>query len=93
MNLTLPIETIESFVRREAGINNNIVPVNIVDDSHGPIVVGEAGGYFTRGGNRIMYPSAYSKVGFSNMSYHCEIRMIYVGQTWIERSCTKLLRN
>ena len=34
-----------------------------------PTLIGEAGGHFTKSGDRITYPGAYARRGFSNMTY------------------------
>jgi hypothetical protein len=49
-----------------------------------PKETGESWYYTTRGGARILHPSAYSKRGFSNMVYHASTRRIEVGQQWVD---------
>lgn len=39
---------------------------------------GERGGWHTKGGARILYPSAYSKSGWSNMVYQTDDRVLVV---------------
>ena len=90
--MNIPIETVEAFVRRSCGVCNNAVPVNIVDCHHKPILWGKMGGHFTRGGARIRSPTAYSRVGWSNMCYKCDSRVIYVGERWIDKRIVALLK-
>lgn len=47
------------------------VHVPIIEDEKftEPTLDGTSGGWFTKGGSPIAYPSAYSKKGFSNMVY------------------------
>lgn len=44
------------------------VPI-IEDDVEVPKLDGEPGGWFTKSGSPIAYPSAYSRKGFGNMVY------------------------
>ena len=59
------------------------IPVELIKGYYEPFIIGEAGGHFTRGGNKIRYPSAYSKKGCSNMIYRTSTRKILVGQDWV----------
>jgi hypothetical protein len=45
--------------------------VPIIEDERftEPTLDGKSGGWFTKGGSPIAYPSAYSKKGFGNMVY------------------------
>jgi hypothetical protein len=66
-----------SRVRALFGVSS-AVPVIESPEVSKPELTGSPGGFFTRGGSRIYYPSAYSRKGFSNMVYHCSTRMILV---------------
>jgi hypothetical protein len=48
-----------------------------------PKVKGESWGYYTKGGTPITYPSAYSKVGWSNMEYRHSTLEFRVGRDWL----------
>lgn len=84
---------IREMVRRFAGVPNTAVPVTVVDgEGHAPILFGEPGGWHTKGGATIAYPSAYAKVGWSNMEYWTDAQYIYVGSRWIEKQILKAVR-
>lgn len=63
-------------IRLQFNVPNN-VPV-YEEDVPEPKIVGSRGGWFTRGGKPIHFPSAYSKKGRSNMVYQCSTRTIIV---------------
>lgn len=76
---------IRRMVREYLGVGKcNQIPVGITEPFQFPKLTGERGGYFTRGGVRITYPSAYGRKGRSNMVYRRDTRIITVGQPWIE---------
>jgi|GEM_PF-4863577 len=84
---------IRAFVRREANVRNSQVPViEVEEEGHAPIVIGTQGGWFTRGGARIAHPTAYAKVGWSNMEYWGDDRYILVGARWIENQLAGLVK-
>ena len=85
-------KTLKVFARRFLKIRNNAVPVNIVDDYHGPVTTGEKGGWFTAGGDPIRYPSAYSRSGWSNMVYMTDGRVVWVGRGWLDRQIKRIIR-
>lgn len=81
------VKTAENLEAREAAHKraliraqfnvSNAVPV-IEGEVLAPILVGSAGGHFTKSGDRISYPGAYSKKGFSNMVYKTSTQKIIV---------------
>lgn len=75
------IEAIEAahkraLIRAKFGVSNH-VPVE-EGPVLAPVLIGSEGGHFTKGGDRISYPGAYSKKGFSNMVYRASTRKIIV---------------
>lgn len=70
---------IRSYLRLH---HNNRWPIRIVEGNEPPRVKGEPWYYETKGGTYIKYPSAYSKVGWSNMRYVGSTRHIVVGRHW-----------
>lgn len=78
--------SIRQSIRKSVGIRSTGVTVTIIPGNHRPKLWGEPGGWFTRGGKPIRYPSAYSKVGFSNMVYQCSTENITVGKQWLKRN-------
>lgn len=50
---------------------------------------GEAGGWYTRGGSPIYHPTAYAQVGWSNMEYRRDTRVIYVGVARLQELVTQ----
>jgi len=56
--------------------------VRIVAGNAPPKVEGSGPHYRTKGGTRIVHPSAYSKAGWSNMTYVGSTREIVVGARW-----------
>ena len=73
-------------VRRLCRIMTNVknnMPVNVVEGYKHPEITGESWHYKTNGGKIIHYPSAYSKVGWSNMIYYPSTKSIEVGREWI----------
>ena len=56
------------LIREKFGVSNS-VPVIFEENIEKPTIEGYRGGWYTKGGARIRYPSAYSKKGMSNMVY------------------------
>ena len=58
-------------------------PVKIIPKSDDPPQFkGESWGWETKGGRYIRYPSAYRKIGWSNMMYRQSTLHIEVGEKW-----------
>jgi hypothetical protein len=75
-------KSIEYRARKLLGDKSNR-PVKIFsNESFEPRWAGESFHYETRGGQRIYYPSAYSKRGWSNMIYCYSTLHIEVGANW-----------
>lgn len=74
-------------IRKELGSRYRNLPVSIVEYGNVPKITGEAGGYFTKGGTPIRYPSAYSKTGWSNMQYICSTVSLDVPLSWLRKFC------
>lgn len=73
-----------SFVRDYFGFKKTTsIAVNIVWGYQPPKLRGRWGGWYTRGGQIINHPSAYARVGWSNMIYRCSTRRIDVGCFWV----------
>jgi len=70
---------IDAKLRRLCGVLNNQVRIVRLSGDSAPVITGERGGHFTKGGVRINNPSAYSRKGFSNMFYCSDSRVITVG--------------
>ncbi|RLB70464.1 MAG: hypothetical protein DRH04_03525 [Deltaproteobacteria bacterium] len=86
-------KAINAMVRRAAGVKNQSVPVLVADnEGHKPLVLGTPGGWFTRGGTPIHAPTTYRNQGWSNMVYECDDRQIIVGEKWITRKITSLVK-
>ena len=61
-------------------------PVTIIPGSdQAPETEGRLGGWETMGGRPIYHPSAYSRVGWSNMRYRCSSYKITVGERWLAK--------
>ena len=74
--------TISYVARKNIGDKSNR-PVEIIPQSfQSPVWDGESYGWETKGGSVIHYPSAYSKVGWSNMVYKHSTLKIRVGEFW-----------
>lgn len=73
-----------TWLRRYAGLSSSDTSATIVlvDGCSAPRVIGERGGHFTRGGARILHPSAYSRRGWSNMIYQTSSLRVQVGRDW-----------
>jgi len=61
---------------------SNAVPVTVSADVTEPTIHGNRGGHFTRGGDRIHSPSAYSRFGWSNMVYRSSTLEILIPPTF-----------
>lgn len=60
------------------------VPVIVVEGTDlPPVLFGEPGGWYTRGGKHIFHPSAYRKRGWSNATYRRSTERVYVGMQWL----------
>ena len=83
-NLTIiPADQNERRIARESCGAHTTCPVDVIDGSLPPHLLGDEWHYETRGGQRIHYPSAYAKRGFSNMVYiHSSLRVV-VGDQWL----------
>jgi hypothetical protein len=69
-----------SAIRKLKNASNH-VPVFVIPGSYQkPILSGEYGGYFTKGGARIDSPNAYAKKGWSNMEYRRSTLSIAIGE-------------
>ncbi len=62
------------------------IPVELIKGYYEPLMVGEAGGHFTKAGVPIRHPMAYGGKGLSNMVYKTSTRKIVVGQDWVEQN-------
>ena len=72
-------------IRRSFGIKYTGVPVYVIPGSvQQPVLSGNKGGWYTSGGTPIVYPSAYSKKGWSNMVYKNSTRSISVGEEYLK---------
>lgn len=71
-------------VRAAAGFGGRgwVPPVEIVGGAAPPHVEGKDRHYTNRSGDRIRYPSAYSKKGWSSLVYRHSTRRIVVGAAW-----------
>ena len=70
---------IDARLRKSCRVSNNRVPIVRITGDSGPTITGEPGGHFTKGGDRIAHPTAYSRRGWSNIVYACDTRVITVG--------------
>jgi len=59
------------------------VPVILINGESGPELRGEQGGWFTKTGQKIYHPSAYTAIAWSNADYVCDTRRIIVGADWV----------
>jgi hypothetical protein len=59
------------------------VPVVCTPGDASPREEGSPWCYRTSGGTLIEHPSAYGRVGWSNMHYHASTRRVVVGQDWL----------
>jgi hypothetical protein len=71
------------IIRMEANAHLNC-PIEVVAGDAAPQMVGESWYWQTKGGKRIHHPSAYSKKGWSSMTYCNSTRRVEVGIEWIE---------
>ena len=77
-------------LRVAAGMGKeNRYPIEIVDGSCSPEHCGSGWKWTTRGGKEIAYPSAYSRVGWSNMVYLPSTNRIRVGMDWLAKWLSK----
>ena len=76
-------------VRRAAGLGSGSgVPIVIVRGDVPPTLDGERQHYETRGGTRVRHPSAYARIGWSNLVYCHSTRRVVVGQGWLRALAT-----
>lgn len=69
--------------RRAAGLRpRDNRPVEVVEGDAAPKVVGTEQHYETRGGSWVRHPSAYAKVGWSNLVYVPSTVRVRVGREW-----------
>jgi hypothetical protein len=71
-------------LRALAGWPKTNIRVEVVPGQKGPTVRGNSWHYETRGGTVIDHPSAYSKLGWSNMIYVCSTIRVEIGSEWLE---------
>lgn len=77
---------IRSFAIRHAnGYVYTAAPITIEDGKLSPHWEGSSFHYETKGGRHIYHPSAYSKMGWSNMKYIPSTRHIVVGKEWLKK--------
>lgn len=75
-----------TMIRKEIGVGgNHSIPVCVDSTDHPPRLEGECGGFFTRTGIPITYPSAYARKGWSSMRYVRSSQRIIVGVLWISQ--------
>lgn len=72
------------YLKRHGYRGRNNLSIEVVDGNKSPSVEGNSYHYTTRGGRYIRYPSAYAKVGRSNMVYVNSDQRIVVGKEWIK---------
>jgi len=81
------LRTAENLDAREAAHKRALVRAKFNVGNHvpieegpvlSPVLVGSRGGHYTKSGDRISYPGAYSKRGWSNMFYQSSTQMIIV---------------
>lgn len=80
----LDLLEIRRAVRKAAAASRNNLPV-VLSESPGtpPKEVGDPWHFRTLGGTVIQYPSAYSKIGWSNMTYCPSTLRVVVGEEWL----------
>jgi hypothetical protein len=65
---------------------SHVSSVKIESGNRPPRVTsGGSGGWFTKGGTPISHPSAYSKIGWSNMEYRTNDEVVSVGFDWLAK--------
>lgn len=78
---------VRHIIRCMVRCRNVTEPVVLVDDPRGAESVGFTGESYhweTRGGRRIHHPSAYSRVGWSNVVYVSSTRQLECGREFYE---------
>jgi len=78
-----------TFLRSLFNVSNNVQVIEGQVDK--PILEGEAGGWFTKGGNRIFHPPSYGKRGWSNMKYKKSTYRIVVPFGTLEKKNIKTI--
>lgn len=81
---------IRRVIRCTVGVRWAAMPVHVVPGDAAPREEGAAWHYRTRGGTIIAHPSAYRKVGWSNMVYYHSTRCIVCGVDWVRVTYPKL---
>lgn len=76
-------------IAREAAGAHRSCPVEIIAGDAAPRMTGESWCFRTRGGTRIMYPSAYSRSGWSNMVYDPSTLSVEVGRDWLQAASSR----
>ena len=72
-----------SVLRAHCGHAGAKFPVIVTAGNSAPFIAGEYGNWTTRGGTPVRYPSAYAKVGWSNLVYTCSTIDLRVGFEWL----------
>jgi hypothetical protein len=72
-------------------VGESRVRVRVLEGDAAPKLCGHSSGYETKGGREIRYPSAYSKVGWSNMVYRSSTLRIEVGRGWLIAQASEAL--
>jgi hypothetical protein len=92
MRKRVKIAMIRGTIRKAVGVSQTNIKIKIIPDCNdAPSIKGEGWYFTTRGGTRIMHPSAYSKRGWRNMVYQASTRRIEVGVEWVnDKICGEL---
>jgi hypothetical protein len=78
IRLTDKVNAQRRTAARKAVHVSSSVSVTETEGVEKPKLIGESGGHFTNSGDRIAYPGAYSKRGWSNMYYSCSTQKVLV---------------
>lgn len=73
------------YLKRHGYRGRNNLSVEVIDGNEAPHLAGDSWHYQTKGGGYIRYPSAYSKLGWSNMVYVNSTKHIEVGREFIKQ--------
>lgn len=77
------LATLRQALRELTGTRERWMPVRVLAGDQSPRLTGRRGGFYTKGGRPIDHPSAYSKVGWSNMTYRRATLKAEVGLGWL----------
>jgi hypothetical protein len=79
-------------IQRELSLSEIRAPlhIDISNTYNKPDLLGSSGGHFTRGGERVRYPSAYGRKGWSNMHYVRSSVRLVVPYRWIDQNFPEL---